>query len=145
MAGKTQTGRKPLRLETNILKEIQSKLSAGYVRLFRNNVGAAWMGPFVRKGDGSVVLVKPQRVVFGLCEGSSDLIGWRSITITQDMVGQRFAQFVAVEVKNSTGKLSKVQGAFLLTVAEAGGRAGVARSVTDAVHILAGASNVDSI
>jgi len=144
MAGKTQTGRKPLRLETNILKEIQSKLSAGYVRLFRNNVGAAWMGPFVRKGDGSVVLVKPQRVVFGLCEGSSDLVGWRSITITEDMVGGRIAQFVAIEVKNETGRLQKTQAAFLKTVAEAGGRAGVARSVTDAVHILAGSSNGDN-
>lgn len=145
MAGKTQTGRVTLRRETNILKEIQSKLSAGYVRLFRNNVGAAFMGPFVRKADGSVSIIKPQRVTFGLAEGSSDLIGWRSITITEDMVGQRIAQFVAVEVKNSTGKVSKLQGAFLNTVAEAGGRAGVARSLTDAVHILAGASNVDSI
>jgi len=81
--------------------------------------------------------------VFGLCEGSSDLIGWRSITITEDMVGQRIAQFVAIEVKNEAGKLRKTQAAFLNTVAEAGGRAGVARSVTDAVHILAGASNFD--
>ena len=143
MAGKTQTGRVHLRRETNILKEIQGKLSAGFVRLFRNNVGSAFMGPFTYGREGTVVITKPQRVVFGLCEGSSDLIGWRSITITEDMVGQRIAQFVAIEVKNEAGKLRKTQAAFLNTVAEAGGRAGVARSVTDAVHILAGASNFD--
>ena len=50
------------------------------IRVFRNNVGLA------RFPDGSTVR-------YGLCPGSADLIGWRTVTITQDMVGQPFAQF----------------------------------------------------
>lgn len=36
---------------------------------------------------------------------SSDLLGWKTITITPDMVGTQIAQFVAVEVKKPGWKL----------------------------------------
>jgi hypothetical protein len=140
MSGKTQTGRVQLRTEAKTLKKIQGTLSKGNIRLFRNNVGSAFLGPYVWS-DGAVVIAKPQRVTYGLCEGSSDLIGWRSRTITPDMVGQKFAQFVAIEVKSAVGRATKTQVAFVDTVKKAGGLAGIAKTELDAVCILADTTN----
>jgi hypothetical protein len=135
MSGKTQTGRVQLRTESKLLKKIQGLLSRGNIRLFRNNVGSAFLGSYVWD-HGAVVIPSPQRVTYGLCEGSSDLIGWRSRLITEDMVGKKFAQFVAIEVKSPAGKVSKTQTAFIQTVRDAGGLSGVAKSESDAVQIL---------
>jgi hypothetical protein len=77
--------------------------------LWRNNVGArktkeTHVCPACRfKFE---VLIPPMR--WGLCNDSaklnavhksSDLIGFRSVIISPDMVGQTFAQFAAVEMK----------------------------------------------
>lgn len=71
-----------------------------------------------------------------LCDGSSDLIGFRSVVITQTMVGKRIAQFVALEGKTDTGKTSKEQDIFLSVVRNAGGIAGVIRCVGDVKRLL---------
>jgi len=97
-------------------------LSRGTIRLFRNNVGA------LRDATGRLVR-------YGLAPGSSDLIGWRSVTITADMVGQTIAQFVAIEVKDR-GRATPEQLTFIEAVTRAGGLAGVARSPDDARTIL---------
>jgi hypothetical protein len=73
---------------------------------------------------------------FGLARGSADLIGWRSITITPDMVGTTVAIFASIEVKTPTGRVSPQQQAWMAVVQGAGGIAGVARSVCDANEIL---------
>jgi hypothetical protein len=140
MTGKTQTGRVQLRVEAKLMREIQGVLSQGNIRLFRNNVGSAFLGAYVWD-QGAVVIPNPQRVTYGLCEGSSDLIGWRSRTITEDMVGKKFAQFVAVEVKSPSGRLNKTQDAFIRKVREAGGIAGVARTLSEATQLLIDDSN----
>jgi len=75
-------------------------------------------------------------VQFGLARGSADLIGWRSVVVTPDMVGQRIAVFTSIEVKTATGRLRPEQQAWLGVVQGAGGIAGVARSVEDANEIL---------
>lgn len=75
-------------------------------------------------------------VQFGLARGSADLIGWRTVTITPDMVGQRIAVFTSIEVKTPTGRLTPAQHNWQAAVRSAGGIAGVARSVTDALAIL---------
>jgi hypothetical protein len=75
-------------------------------------------------------------VRFGLCKGSSDLIGLRSLEITPEMVGQRLAQFVALEVKTASGVVSPEQRAFLRFVQELGGVAAVYRSVEEAEQLL---------
>lgn len=105
--------------EQTIQQRIRLALSRGAVRLWRNNTGA------LRDQRG-------QLVRYGLCQGSSDLIGYRSIEITPDMVGQHIAQFVALEVKSPTGRTTPEQAAFLRLVAEAGGVSGVVRSIEDA-------------
>jgi len=85
------------------------------IRLFRNNVGVA------EYPDGS-------RVAYGLCPGSADLIGWRTVEITPAMVGSRFARFLAVEIKAPPGRLTEAQRNFLDAVERAGGIAVLARS-----------------
>ena len=96
----------------------------GAVRLWRNNTGALvdQQGRFVR---------------FGLCKGSSDLIGLRSLEITPELVGHRLAQFVALEVKTAQGVLSPEQRAFLRLVQQLGGLAAACRSVVEAEQLLA--------
>lgn len=104
-------------------QRIRLELSRGPVRLWRNNTG--------------VLLDRNGRPVqFGLCKGSSDLIGLRSITIGPEHIGQTIAAFVALEVKGPRGRLTAEQEAFLAMVKEMGGLAGVARSVEDAEGLL---------
>jgi hypothetical protein len=93
-------------------------------RLFRNQVGSL---PDPRTG---------RLVTFGLARGSADLIGWRTIVVTPDMVGRRIAVFASIEVKTPTGRLRPEQQAWLGVVRGAGGIAGVARSVGDACKII---------
>lgn len=92
-------------------------------RLFRNNVG-------------SLQDARGRYVQYGLCVGSSDLIGWTEVEITPDMVGKRVAVFTAIEVKAPKGKPTEAQNAFIDAVLRSGGRAGVARSDADFVQII---------
>ena len=111
--------------EQQTQQQIRLALSKGPTRLWRNNCGV------LRDQQG-----RPVR--FGLCEGSADLIGYHSVTITPDMVGQTVAVFAAVEVKAERGRPTPAQTAFLEHVRQAGGRAGIARSIGDAERILEG-------
>lgn len=108
------------------------------VRLFNNPVGNGWMGKVLRETPETVTLLHPRRVAFGLHAGASDLVGFRSVTITPDMVGQTVAVFAAVEVKAPGGKhpVSDEQRTFIEAVTRAGGLAGVARSPEQARVIL---------
>lgn len=100
--------------EQSIMQRVQLDASRNGYTLFRNNVGQLL--------DGRGVPIR-----YGLCPGSSDLIGWRPLTITADMLGATVAQFVAVEVKTPTGKPTAQQIQFLESVAQAGGVAVIAR------------------
>lgn len=100
--------------EQSIMQRVQLEATRKGWRVFRNNVGCL--------PDARGVPVR-----YGLCPGSSDLIGWRELVITPDMVGHTVAQFVAVEVKTPTGKPTAQQMRFLEAVAAAGGVAVIAR------------------
>jgi hypothetical protein len=104
--------------EQQIQQHIRIACSTGQTRLFRNNTGT------LRDQHG-------RPVQFGLARGSADLIGYRTITITPDMVGQQVA------VLTPTGRIRPEQRAWMETVQAAGGIAGVARSVEDAKALLA--------
>lgn len=111
-------------IETEILQNIRLALgTTPGLTLWRNNTGA------LRDVMGRLVH-------YGLCEGSADLIGLRTIIVTPDMVGQPLAVFAAVEVKNERGKPTSQQVNFLQHVRAAGGLAGVARSPEQARLIL---------
>lgn len=93
-------------------------------RLFRNNNGAY-------KND------QGQLVRYGLGTGTSDLIGFRVVTVTPEMVGQRIAVFAALEIKPSAKeKPTPAQAKFVEQVNAFGGLAGVAYSTETAKHIL---------
>ena len=68
--------------------------------------------------------------------GGSDLIGYRKVKITPDMVGTEIAVFAAVEVKTAQGRATEQQKAFIEHIQSAGGLAGIARSVDEANSIL---------
>lgn len=109
--------------EQTIQQQIRLACSTGDTRLFRNNTGT------LRDQHG-------RPVQFGLCKGAGDLLGWKRVTITPDMVGQTVAVFTSIEVKSPTGRLRPEQQQWLDAVQAAGGIAGVARSVEDALRIV---------
>lgn len=125
--------------ETAVQQDI--RLAAGAtqgVTLWRNNTGAATdkTGRTVRFGLGNDSAKINQHMK------SADLIGFQSVVITPDMVGQRVAVFTACEVKKphwvytDADERAKAQLRFLHHVMEHGGRAGFARSVEEFRNIL---------
>lgn len=111
--------------ETGIMQNIRLALGQRPdVLIFRNNVGAL--------KDQSGRLIR-----YGLCDGSSDLIGFA--------IRNGIAVFVAIEVKApgsyTDPKRLEKQKNFLRTVRAAGGLAGFARSVEDAQEIVNGKQN----
>lgn len=112
--------------EGDIMRSLMKHLSAGGARVFRNNVGKAWVGRVVRRAEGLLTIADPRPLEAGLCVGSADLIGWRTITVTPEMVGLQVAVFAAVETKTKVGRLSREQANFLRVVHDAGGVAIIA-------------------
>jgi len=122
--------------EHGIQNEIRNEL-AGQALIFRANVGQAWTGDKVSKLPGKRVLIENARPFnTGLPPGFADLFGLVAVTITPDMVGQKLAVFTALEVKSAKGKPTENQADFLAAVNDNGGRAGVVRTVEDAVRIV---------
>ena len=110
--------------EMNRLRSIMLGISKPGVRIWRNNCGA------LKDADGRLIR-------FGVANpGGSDLIGWRSVTVTPDMVGQKIAVFLAIEVKGEHGRATEAQKNFIARVRADGGLAGVARSIDDALGII---------
>lgn len=110
--------------------DIQARIMLGVgalpgVRVFRNTIGEGWQGERVHSNDRTLVVLKRARyVTFGLAPGSPDLIGWRSVIITPDMVGRVVGQIVGIEVKAQGQKPRTDQARFLATMTAAGGLAG---------------------
>lgn len=111
-------------------KDVQNNLilhaSQIGLTLFCNNVG------MYKDQRGNVIR-------YGLCKGSSDLIGWTPVTVTPDMVGKKIAVFTAVEVKlNKNGKYKATddQKRFISAVLNNGGFAGVADCEKDLEEII---------
>ena len=117
--------------ERRIQSEILMAAAANGMTLFRNNVGQGWTGKAERLADGSVLIREPRPLHAGLCKGSSDLIGLRPLVVTDSMVGETLAQFVAVEVKSKRGRVTADQQRFLTFVHDAGGMDVVARCAGD--------------
>lgn len=132
--------------ETRLYTPICIAASKAGHRLFRNNVGTGLQYvDRAPKGWEPPPFLKP--FTYGLPAGSADLVGWTSVVVTPDMVGQTVAVFASVEVKpegwhstpyyaNSNRGLA--QASWARAVEGAGGRAGLARSVEEALTVLRG-------
>lgn len=107
--------------ETKIVHDIILGCGA---KLFKNVRGTF----FTRDG-------RPIKAGLG-ANGASDLIGFKTVTITPDMVGRDVAIFCAIEVKTETGQVKKEQHMFIEAVQKNGGIAGVARNLEDAKKLL---------
>lgn len=97
--------------EANLQREIMLALSRAGCLVWRNNTGALT--------DATGRLVR-----YGLCKGSSDLIGMTPC-----------GKFLAIEVKSARGRVTPEQERFIAAVLAKGGRAGVARSVKESLEI----------
>ena len=112
------------RSESHIQSLVRLSEARDGCTLWRNNVGAGKLdnGSFVRWGLANESEQMNRQIK------SSDLIGWRRVTITPQMVGRTIAQFVARETKHPdwryTGTEREVaQERFILLVRRDGGDA----------------------
>lgn len=109
--------------EREIQKQVHRVLgSRDDCRLFRNTCG--------------YITTDTRHIRYGLTPGSSDLIGWKTVTITPEMVGCRIAIFLAVEVKTPKGRVTKQQQNFIDVVRRMGGIAEVVRSAEEVDKLL---------
>lgn len=109
--------------EKNIQALIQMAATQNGVTVWRNNTGV------LPTPDGGMLR-------YGLCRGSSDLIGIRPTVITQAHVGKTVGIFTALEVKTPSGKATPEQINFINAISRLGGIAGIVRSPDDAVALL---------
>ncbi len=126
--------------EAELLAQIMLACSRGPSRLWRTNAGIAWAGKIAEHTPRRLVLIDPHPVKLGP-PGFADLNGFTSIPVTPDMVGSRIAVYSAVEGKVGRRQATPEQRAFIELVRASGGRAGVARSVEEAVGILIGSNS----
>lgn len=119
-----------------MMRQVQVALASVGARVFRNNVGQGWVGMTQPLQGGAIMITDPRPLHAGLCDGSSDLIGWRTVVVTPSMVGSKIAVFAAVEVKQGTGRCSAEQLGFLAAVKAAGGIAFVATGADQAQETL---------
>jgi hypothetical protein len=83
------------------------------------------MGKQIHREGDQVTLTNARMMTFGLCVGSSDIVG-----IAPD------GRFLAVEVKTKTGRPTKEQLRFIEAVQSAGGIAGIARGAEEALELI---------
>lgn len=110
-----------------LVNPILMRASAMGARLFRQNVGMAWVGKVIRNGH-QVMVTEARPLHVGLCTGSSDIIGITPVVITPEMVGKTVGVFTAYEAKTGKMPTSNDQKKFIAMVRRLGGIAKVVRS-----------------
>ena len=113
--------------ETKIQNLILMALSKAGCLLFRNESAGAWVGKVLHKDANQVTLTDARMIRFGLAVGSADIIGIAPC-----------GRFLAIEIKTRKGRPTKEQLRFIEAVNNAGGIAGIARSVEDALKLIRG-------
>jgi hypothetical protein len=113
--------------EHDIQNAIRIAISENYLgTCFRVNVGQAWIGDRIeRHSDGSVTIYNARPFKTGLPEGFSDLFV---------VLHGGLAAFL--EVKSEKGRSSPNQLHFITHMQQLGAKAGVVRSVSDALKLL---------
>ena len=106
---------------------IQIELSKQGFTVFRANAGSGWTGKEIIRTANGGVYIPEARVLQAMVKGFSDLFG-----VAPE------GKIFFIEVKTPTGRISPEQTTFLNRMREIGARAGIARSVSDAVAIARG-------
>lgn len=112
--------------ETALQRRIMLALSENGCTVWRNETGVFHAGTVIHKAQDQVTLANARLIPCGLCVGSSDIIG----------IYRKTGQFLAIEVKTPKGRPTKEQLNFIDQVTKAGGIAGIARTVEDALKLL---------
>jgi len=129
--------------ESNQDKRIMLGVADLGARLFRNIRGSFYPPDSMQKimkflSAGNVkqamnMIRRSRRIAAGInVRGSSDLIGYLPVTITEDMVGKKVAVFVAMEDKMESRKPTRDQVMFVNAVKSNGGIGAVVYGVDDA-------------
>lgn len=134
--------------EGTVQKQIWLALGS-MCRLFRVNTGKAWISNLGPKGvqhlgDGSVLITAARPIAIGFGQpngdplvGASDLDGWTTVIVSQEMVGRPMAVKTAIETKRTKGgRATEGQINYIEQVKRAGGIAGVANSPESAKQII---------
>lgn len=104
------------------------------IKLFRNHRGKAWQGKAIfNKRKKIAIIENPRFFEFGLYPGAGDLIGWKEVVITPDMVGKKIAVFTSVEVKSLNDRMSPAQNKWHDIVRQSGGISKIAKEQKDGV------------
>ena len=109
--------------EQELQNLIRCKLS-DYGVVFRTNAGKFWQGKRVWSNEYQQYVLVNLKSIAGLPEGFSDTL----------FVGQDKVAFI--EIKTPTGRVRESQKNFINVMQSYGHRAGIARSVDDAVRIV---------
>lgn len=129
-----------------LTKQILLMASKMGARLWRRNIGMGWIGqakvwskreviPMAIFNPGDV-LIRNARPFHNGEAGQFDTWGWKQVTITQEMVGTVIAQHVEIEIKFGKDRMSSEQDKWGALCERQNVRAGVARTVEDAVRVL---------
>lgn len=110
--------------EHRLMNEIMVALSE-HGSVFRMNAGDFWQGRRVYSKEFSQPALIELRRVLGLPKGFSDLL----------FIGKD-KNIAFIEVKTKIGHTTEEQNNFLLHMREAGYKAGVARSINEALKII---------
>jgi hypothetical protein len=122
---------------TTTMKLAQLEATRKGWRMAINTIYRGWTGELVKQWPTKAgLMVELKRAAFrcfGLGTGTLDLVGWRPVRITADMVGQTIAQYVEVDAKTQgAARLRPEQKNRARVIREAGGFAGIAMRIEEA-------------
>lgn len=123
--------------ESSLYSPILQACSQGNTRIFRQNAGLSWQGEVIKQTREILILRNPRPIKLG-CAGMADLGGLTSVIITPDMIGQRIGIDIQLEVKSRTGRARPEQINYIDTMLRLGARAGIVRSVDEALAVILG-------
>jgi len=118
--------------------DVENAVLRDHPFVFRNDCGMAWVGgrKIIDKKTGQSHVIGAKRIKYGLFPGSGDFIGWTTVTITPEMVGQQIAVFTSIETKTINDSMSNRQRNWFQRVREAGGIALVYKETRAGIEIV---------
>lgn len=122
-------------------KQIIDLVLAQHPMMFRNAVGwgiATSPKAMHRTRDGKILLDHGSPIRYGLFPGSGDMIGYKTVTITPEMVGQKIAIFQSIEIKTKGDRLRGDQRNWNRALLRDGAIAEVWRDTGKTIEVMTG-------